>query len=308
MKKKNLILIILILISASCFAQQDAQYTQYMYNTLSVNPAYAGTKDLLSVVGLHRSQWVGLDGAPSTQTLSINSPISEQIGVGFSVVNDKIGPSSETYIDLDFSYSIKVNKQVDLAFGLKAGLNILDVNFDKLQGGDDQDYTFQNNIDNRVMPNVGVGLYLYSDHYYLGLSAPDLLETDHYNELDSSGESFLAKEKIHAYLMGGYVWDLNHELKFKPAFLLKGVSGSPLQVDISSNFMYQEKFILGAAYRWDAAVSLLAGFQVTDRIMLGYSYDFDTTELRTYNSGSHEIILRFEFLSRYNVDLSPRFF
>lgn len=306
--KNNFSLIILLFLSAACFGQQDAQYTQYMYNTLSVNPAYAGSNDFLSIVGLHRSQWVGLDGAPSTQTLSLNSPITEQIGGGLSIVNDKIGPASETYIDLDFSYSIKMNKKIDLAFGLKAGLNILDVNFEKLNGGDEDDYAFENNIDNRTMPNVGVGLYLYSDNFYLGLSAPDLLETDHYNELESNGESFLAKEQIHAYLIGGYVWDLNHALKFKPAFLLKGVSGSPLQVDISANFMYQEKFILGTAYRWDAAMSLLAGFQVTDQIMLGYSYDFDTTELRTYNSGSHELILRFEFLNRYNVDLSPRFF
>lgn len=306
--KHSFILVFIFLISIGVYSQQDAQYTQYMYNTSSVNPAYAGTSETLRFMGLHRSQWVGLDGAPTTQTLSINSPITGQLGGGLSIVNDQIGPSTETYIDLDFSYSIRLNEKTKLAFGLKAGLNILDVDFNKLEGGDQRDVMFENNIDNRVMPNVGVGAYLYGNNYYLGLSAPDLLETDHYDELYSSGQSFLAKEKIHAYLMGGYVWDLNYDLKFKPAFLLKGVEGSPLQVDLSANFLYQEKFIAGAAYRWDAAMSILTGFQITDQILVGYAYDFDTTELRKYNSGSHELILRFELKNRNKVDISPRFF
>lgn len=305
--KNKFILLFTILLTISAYSQQDAQYTQYMYNTLSVNPAYAGSKDIFSILGLYRSQWVGLDGAPTTQTLSLNSPIGKNMGGGISIVNDKIGPSSETYFDVDFSYAIKLKEDLKLSFGLKAGLNVLDVNFNKLEGGREPDNMFENNIDKRTMPNIGIGAYLYSDNYYLGLSAPDLLETDHYNEMNSNGESFLAKEKIHAYLMGGYVWDLNYDLKFKPAFLLKAVAGSPLQADISANFLYQEKFILGAAYRWDAAISAMAGFQITDQILLGYAYDFDTTQLRKYNSGSHELILRFEMLNHY-VDLSPRFF
>lgn len=193
--KNKFILLFTILLTISAYSQQDAQYTQYMYNTLSVNPAYAGSKDIFSILGLYRSQWVGLDGAPTTQTLSLNSPIGKNMGGGISIVNDKIGPSSETYFDVDFSYAIKLKEDLKLSFGLKAGLNVLDVNFNKLEGGREPDNMFENNIDKRTMPNIGIGAYLYSDNYYLGLSAPDLLETDHYNEMNSNGESFLAKEK-----------------------------------------------------------------------------------------------------------------
>lgn len=286
-------------------AQQDAQYTQYMYNTISVNPAYAGSRDVLSVVGLYRSQWVGLDGAPETQTLSIHAPVGNKVGLGLSIVNDEIGPSNETYIDVDFSYTLNVGATAKLALGIKAGANLLSVDYNKLTG--DEDVIFQDNIDNRFMPNVGIGAYWYDDKYYLGFSSPDLLETEHYDD-DEVAESYLAKERLHAYLMGGYVFDLDYNLKFKPAFLVKAVDGAPLQVDISVNFLINERFTLGAAYRWSAAVSGLAGFQISDQLMIGYAYDQETTELRKYNSGSHEIVLRFELFKNVGNTISPRFF
>ncbi len=303
---KNKILIVILVLG--CFfanAQQDAQYTQYMYNTISVNPAYAGTRGALNVVGLYRSQWVGLDGAPETKTLSIHSPFGKKVGLGLSIVNDEIGPSSETYIDIDFSYTLNVGVTSKLALGIKAGANLLSVDYNKLAG--DDDVIFQDNIDNRFMPNVGIGAYLYDDNYYLGLSSPDLLETEHYDD-DEVAESYLAKERLHAYLMGGYVFDLDYNLKFKPAFLVKAVDGAPLQVDISANFLFNEKFTIGAAYRWSAAVSGLAGFQISDQLMIGYAYDQETTELRRYNSGSHEIVLRFELFKNIGSTISPRFF
>ena len=303
---KNKILIVILVLG--CFyanAQQDAQYTQYMYNTISVNPAYAGTRGALNVVGLYRSQWVGLDGAPETKTLSIHSPVGKKVGLGLSIVNDEIGPSSETYIDIDFSYTLNVGVTSKLALGIKAGANLLSVDYNKLAG--DDDVIFQDNIDNRFMPNVGIGAYLYDDNYYLGLSSPDLLETEHYDD-DEVAESYLAKERLHAYLMGGYVFDLDYNLKFKPAFLVKAVDGAPLQVDISANFLFNEKFTIGAAYRWSAAVSGLAGFQISDQLMIGYAYDQETTELRRYNSGSHEIVLRFELFKNIGSTISPRFF
>ena len=286
-------------------AQQDAQYTQYMYNTISVNPAYAGSRDVLSVVGLYRSQWVGLDGAPETQTLSIHSPVGNKVGLGLSIVNDKIGPSNQTYLDVDFSYTLNVGTTAKLALGIKAGANLLNVDYNKLTGEDDM--IFQDNIDNRFMPNVGIGAYWYDDKYYLGLSSPDLLETEHYDD-DEVAESYLAKERLHAYLMGGYVFDLDYNLKFKPAFLVKAVDGAPLQVDISANFLFNEKFTIGAAYRWSVAVSGIAGFQISDQLMIGYAYDQETTELRRYNSGSHEIVLRFELFKNVGNTISPRFF
>ena len=306
--KKIIFLAFTGLLFTNMFGQQDAQYSQYMYNTVSVNPAYAVSKEYLSIVGLYRSQWVGLDGAPKTQTLSITSPLGKSLGGGLSIVNDQIGPANETYIDVDFAYSIRLNTQTQLAFGLKAGLNILDVNFDRLDGGDQPDQLFETNIDNRVMPNVGLGMYWYGENFYLGLSSPDLLETKHFDEEASAGESFLAKESVHAYLMGGYVLDLNPDFKFKPSFLLKVVQGAPLQVDMSANFLYREQITLGAAYRWDAAVSLLAGFQITEKILIGYAYDFETTPLKKYNSGSHELILKFDLLFREKAVISPRFF
>ena len=303
---KNKILIVMLLLAGFfASAQQDAQYTQYMYNTISVNPAYAGSRDVLSVVGLYRSQWVGLDGAPETQTLSIHSPVGNKVGLGLSIVNDKIGPSNQTYLDVDFSYTLNVGTTAKLALGIKAGANLLNVDYNKLTGEDDM--IFQDNIDNRFMPNVGIGAYWYDDKYYLGLSSPDLLETEHYDD-DEVAESYLAKERLHAYLMGGYVFDLDYNLKFKPAFLVKAVDGAPLQVDLSANFLFNEKFTIGAAYRWSAAVSGIAGFQISDQLMIGYAYDQETTELRRYNSGSHEIVLRFELFKNVGNTISPRFF
>lgn len=303
---KNKILIVMLLLAGFfASAQQDAQYTQYMYNTISVNPAYAGSRDVLSVVGLYRSQWVGLDGAPETQTLSIHSPVGNKVGLGLSIVNDKIGPSNQTYLDVDFSYTLNVGTTAKLALGIKAGANLLNVDYNKLTGEDDM--IFQDNIDNRFMPNVGIGAYWYDDKYYLGLSSPDLLETEHYDD-DEVAESYLAKERLHAYLMGGYVFDLDYNLKLKPAFLVKAVDGAPLQVDLSANFLFNEKFTIGAAYRWSAAVSGIAGFQISDQLMIGYAYDQETTELRRYNSGSHEIVLRFELFKNVGNTISPRFF
>jgi len=303
--KNKIVIVMLLLAGFFASAQQDAQYTQYMYNTISVNPAYAGSRDVLSVVGLYRSQWVGLDGAPETQTLSIHSPVGNKVGLGLSIVNDEIGPSNETYIDVDFSYTLNVGATAKLALGIKAGANLLSIDYNKLTG--DDDVIFQDNIDNRFMPNVGIGAYWYDDKYYLGLSSPDLLETEHYDD-DEVAESYLAKERLHAYLMGGYVFDLDYNLKFKPAFLVKAVDGAPLQVDISANFLFNEKFTIGAAYRWSAAVSGIAGFQISDQLMIGYAYDQETTELRRYNSGSHEIVLRFELFKNVGNTISPRFF
>jgi type IX secretion system PorP/SprF family membrane protein len=309
--KNKIAVFILMLVSMLTFAQQDAQYTQYMYNTQSVNPAYAGSRHVLSITGLHRSQWVGLEGAPRTQTFTANSPINNNVGLGVSIVNDKIGPATETYLDIDFSYTLRLNEETFLALGLKAGGNLLDVNLSALRSSGNPSFEprYQEDIDNKFSPNFGIGAYLYKENYYLGLSVPDLLETKHYDRSsDSDSQSFLASEKMHAYLIGGYVWDLNYDLKFKPAFLLKAVAGAPLQVDMSANMLINETFSLGAAYRWSAAISGLVGFQISRSLLVGYAYDFDTNGLSDYNSGSHEIFLRWEFMEKVGYDSSARFF
>ncbi len=297
-------------------AQQDAQYTQYMYNTISVNPAYAGSRGVMSIMGLHRSQWVGLDGAPRTQTLTINTPIgdSERIGLGVSIVNDEIGPTAETYFDIDFSYTIPTSDYGKLSFGLKAGGHLLNVDFQHLTQFNSNDNLFENNIDNKFSPNVGVGVYYHAERFYLGLSAPNLLETDHFDEnttdSNSSAISFLAEERLNYYLIAGHVFDLSNEVKFKPAILSKIVFGAPLQVDVSANFLLYDRLTLGVAYRWSAAISGMAGFQISDSMMIGFAYDRETTALgqTQFNDGSYEVMLRFELFKKYNRMLTPRFF
>ena len=285
------------------YAQQDAQYTQYMYNTINVNPAYAGSRGVTSIFGLHRTQWVGLDGAPTTNAFSINAPLGSNLGGGLSFVNDKIGPTNENTISADISYTIQTSETYKLSFGVKGTANLFNLDVSKLNPEQAGDPSLQN-LDNNFSPNVGAGVYFHSDKLYLGASVPNFFETKRYSDNDF----VVNKERMNFYFIGGYVFDVTQNLKFKPAFLTKVVEGAPLQVDVSGNFLINEKFVLGAAWRWSAAVSLMAGFQVSDGIYIGYGYDLETTRLRRFNSGSHEVFLRFELFKRENKIVSPRFF
>lgn len=293
----------MLLTSLGSYAQQDAQYTQYMYNTINVNPAYAGSRGVMSIFGLYRTQWVGLDGAPKTSSLSIHSPLGSNLGGGLSLVNDKLGPTQENTLSADLSYTIQTSEVYKLSFGVKGTANFFNLDPTKLNPKNSNDPSLQN-FHNSFSPNVGAGIYFHSDQLYLGLSAPNLLETNRYNDNDV----VVNKEKMNLYLIGGYVFDLSPSLKFKPAFLLKEVSGAPLQLDVSGNFLFNEKFVLGLAWRWSAAASAMAGFQVSEGMYIGYGYDLETTKLNNYNSGSHEIFLRFELSNKQNRIVSPRFF
>ena len=301
---------VFLLVFLSGYGQQDAQFTQYMYNTININPGYAGSREAMSVFALHRTQWVGLDGAPVTNTASVNTPINDSnLGLGVSIMNDRIGPSDENNIAIDFSYTINTSERYKLSFGLKASANLLNVDFNKLNQYDQNDYTFDTNIDNKFSPNIGLGFYLHSDNAYVGLSAPYLLETKHFDRYAATGaNSHVAKEKINLYLIAGHVFDLSYNVKFKPSLLTKYVQGAPLQVDLSTNFMFNDKFVAGLAYRWSAAVSAMVGFQASDSWFIGYGYDLETTRLSNYNSGSHEIFLRYELFNKYTKIISPRFF
>ena len=302
--RTKILIFALMLTCYSGFAQQDAQYTQYMYNTININPAYAGSRGVMSVFGLHRTQWVGLDGAPTTNTFSLNTPINNSnLGVGFSLVNDRIGPTSDNTISADISYTVTMNEAYKLSFGVKASGNIFNLDTDKLDPAQANDPNLQN-FNNEFSPNFGAGVYLHSDKLYLGLSVPNFLQDSKYND----NEVAVFQERMNFYFIGGYVFDVSPSIKFKPAVLTKMVAGSPLQVDASANFLFFDKFMLGGAYRWDAAVSALAGFQVTDGLFIGYSYDMETTNLRRYNSGSHEVFLRFELFNKVSKMVSPRFF
>ncbi|WP_264564042.1 type IX secretion system membrane protein PorP/SprF [Flavobacterium sp. N3904] len=302
--KTKLFSIVIMFTAFVSFAQQDAQYTQYMYNTINVNPAYAGSRGALSIFALHRAQWVGLDGAPVSNTVSVNTPFNNSnLGLGVSLINDEIGPSTDNSISTDISYTIPVSESYKLSFGIKGTINIFNIDINKLNPVDQTDPQFQN-FDNDVSPNIGAGLYLHSQKAYLGFSVPNFIETDAYNDNDVA----IYKEKINYYLIGGYVFDLNSSIKFKPTFLTKMTEGAPLQVDISGNFLFNEKFMVGVAYRWSASLSAMVGFQITDAFYVGYAYDFETTELNNYNNGSHEIFIRYEIFKKNSKIITPRFF
>ena len=302
--KKKILYLVLLVCGLSGFAQQDAQYTQYMYNTININPAYAGSRGVMSIFGLYRTQWVGLDGAPDTGSFSFNTPIeNSNIGVGASVVTDRIGPTAEHVFSADVSYTVPTSDTYKLSFGVKGSANLFNLDRSKLNPQNPADLALAE-IRNDFSPNVGAGVYFHGDKLYLGASVPNILETKRYAENDRA----VYKERLNAYFIGGYVFDLSPNLKFKPAFLTKVVQGAPLQVDLTGNFLIAEKFVLGAAWRWDAAVSALAGFQITPGLFMGYAYDAETTKIRQFNSGSHEIFLRFELFSKPEKVISPRFF
>ena len=285
------------------YAQQDAQFTQYMYNTININPAYAGSRGALSIFALHRTQWVGLDGAPVTNAASVNTPLNQSnLGLGVSIINDKIGPTTENTIAADLSYTVPTSETFKLSFGIKATANIFNLDVNRLNPVDDDPSL--RDFNNKFTPNFGAGVYLHSDKAYVGFSVPNFIESNRYDD----NEVAIFKEKINYYLIAGYVFDLNTSVKFKPALLTKIVEGAPLQADVSGNFMFNDKFVVGLAYRWSAAVSAMVGFQVTDGMYIGYGYDHETTRLNNYNSGSHEIFLRYEIFKNNDKIITPRFF
>ena len=303
LKLKIVFGLMLVLALQNSNAQQDPQYTDYMFNTLTVNSAYAGSRGHLTVTGLHRTQWVGLDGAPETQSFSVESPVGKNVGLGVVLVNDRLGPSDEFYLDANFSYTINLNNDSRLSFGVKGGGRLL--NIDWTRGTfQEQENVFQQNIENKFLPTVGAGVYWHSNNSYVGLSVPNFLTDQHYDGVQNA----VAAERLHYFLIAGKVFDLSPRIKFKPAFLGKFVVGAPIIADLSANFMFDDALRLGVAYRWDDSVSGLIGLQVGPKLMIGYAYDATTTNLRNFNSGTHEIMLRFELRSREKQLKSPRFF
>lgn len=281
------------------FGQQDPQYTQYMYNMNVLNPAYAGSKGITSIGLLGRTQWVGVEGAPRTVTLSMHSPIGRAVGIGLSVIHDEIGPVKEDNIYADFSYTIFTSSTGRLAFGLKAGVTFMDVRELEMVDPDPLNIPIH-----KTSPNFGAGVYYYTDKFYVGLSAPNFLETKHLEK--EGGVVSTASDKMHYFLTSGYVFDIADNLKLKPSTMIKATAGAPISVDLSLNLVVDEKVELGLSHRFDDSISALVGFQVNDDFRVGYAYDYTTTRFGNFNSGSHEIMLLFDF-NRKNVK-SPRFF
>jgi type IX secretion system PorP/SprF family membrane protein len=301
--KINIIAIVLFS-SYSAMSQQLPQFTQYMYNTISINPAYAGSRETLSLVGLHRSQWIGLDGGPTTQTFSIHAPTrNEKVGLGLSFINDELGFENFTYIYGDFSYTINLGEKTKLAFGLKGGFTSYSID-QELRAANPNDPAIYG-IENRWNPNIGLGTYLHTNKWYFGLSAPRVLTTDLNGE-----DNVQALERISYYLTGGYVFDMSKTVKFKPAFLVKATNGAPLSYDLTANFLFNEKLWLGAAYRLNestGALGALFDFQVSKQLRVGYAYEHPISDIRPYANGTHEILLMFEVFKSKRVK-SPRYF
>jgi len=306
MKRVTIILGTLAILSINfIYSQQDPQYTQYMYNMHIVNPAYAGSEGTLNIGLLHRTQWVGLDGAPKTTVAAINAPIKKNIGLGLSVFADEIGPVKEQNAFVDVSYTIQTSDYGNLAFGLKGGFTFLDAQLSTLDLGDDiPDDVFDNDI-NDSYANFGAGAFYYTDHFYAGLSMPNMLNQFHLNR--KGGVISSASEKMHYYLTSGYVFEMNDNLKLKPSVLLKGVEGAPLSIDLAGNVLINNKFELGVSWRIDDSLNALMNVEVANGFRIGYAYDYTLSNLGDFNSGSHEVILLITISNSRN-GLSPRFF
>jgi type IX secretion system PorP/SprF family membrane protein len=304
MKKLSLLVLLIAMLSTEfTTAQQDPQYTQYMYNMNVVNPAYAGSKEGLSATALYRNQWSGFDGAPETFTFSIHSPFGDKVGLGLSAIRDELGPVSETNVYADFSYTLEVGGNTKVALGIKAGATFHDVGLVDLELQDPNDPFFSQDISN-TYPNVGAGAFLYGDNFYVGLSVPNLLNSVH---LDENGLKY-GSETNHYFATAGYVFQVSENVKLKPSAMVKSAFDAPLSFDANLNALFFEKFELGASYRLDDSFSGLVGFQVTDNIRVGYAYDYVTSDLDAVANASHEVIVTFDLFFNKRTLRSPRYF
>ncbi|MFA9190724.1 type IX secretion system membrane protein PorP/SprF [Flavobacterium sp. FZUC8N2.13] len=310
--KKIILYISFLFLVIKVSAQQDPEYTHYMYNMNIVNPAYAtGTQAMLDLGILYRSQWAGAIGAPKTFNFFGHTALSKKVEMGLSIISDDIGDGAlkEDNFNADFAYVLDVSSKAKLSFGLKAGFTSFKTNFNGFQfesGDSSTDEAFSDNR-NTIFPNIGVGAYYFTDNYYLGLSAPSLFSSKHIEE--RAGINAFGSEQIHMFFTGGYVFNLSDTFKLKPAFMTKIVPGSAVSLDLSANVLFNEKFELGAAYRWNDAVSALMSIKVSPSINVGYAYDYTTSNFGQFNSGTHEVFVLFNLdLLGKGYDKSPRFF
>ena len=301
--KKLIYTIFIFLLGYQLYAQQDPQYTQYMYNMNVINPAYAGSTETVSIGALYRSQWVGLEGAPNTGTLSIHSPIGNRVGLGFSLINDEIGPVNETNAYVDFSYTLPLGA-TKLAFGLKAGAtfhNIGLVNLDLIDSGD---LFFSENVD-ELTPNVGAGVYFYKPNkYYISASMPNILNGTH---LDLNGRK-IGSETEHFFAAAGYVFDLSENFKLKPHALAKLAFDAPVSYDVNLNLFMYNVVEIGAGYRLEDSFSGMINFMVSPNLRIGYAYDSIQSDLDVVTNSSHEIFINFDIFLPKKVSRSPRYF
>ena len=304
--KNRIIQVVILFIGVVAFAQQDPHYTQYMYNMSVMNPAYAGSKENLSLGLLYRKQWVEIEDAPTTATFFGHTPVGKNVGMGLSVISDKIGPVEENNVYADFSYTLNLGGEHKLAFGLKTGLTLHKVSlFDDVNSTlpDAGDPAFSENTSNSYF-NIGSGLFYYTNKYYLGFSVPNMIKSKH---LDFNGREF-GSEVSHYFVTGGYVFDINQNVKFKPFFMMKSAFEAPTSWDLSANFLFNEKFEIGGTYRLEDSFGAMVNYAITPNIKLGYAYDHIVSDLNVTTPSSHEIILLFDLNFPKKVSSSPRFF
>lgn len=295
----------LLLLAAPARAQQDPLYSQYMFNTLAFNPGYAGSADVMTVMALSRHQWVGFAGAPTTQTLVAHTPLPKQnLGLGFTLMSDKIGPYQQTGVFTDIAYRMRTGERSRLALGLKGGFNILQADMASLTSVEVD--PANRNLQGQFLPNFGFGMFWHSDRHYVGLSIPKLLS----NEINAVTENVIttAQEARHYFLIAGYVMDLNVDLKFRPSIMFRVVEGAPASLDLNANFLLRERVWFGGMYRWDNSIGLLAQYQITDQFRAGYAFDLTTNRLGAYNAGTHELMVNYDLNFSKGRTVTPRYF
>ena len=302
--KKTILVILILLIASKINAQQDPQYTQYMYNMNVINPAYAGSSDATSIGVLYRDQWEGLEGAPKTGTMNVHFPAGKNVGIGFSAISDEIGPVNETNLYVDFSYTLNLAKDNRLAFGIKAGGTFHDIGLVDLSLIDPNDPFFANDI-NENTPNFGAGVYFYKPNkYYVSFSIPNILESVHLDNNDFN----IGSETRHMFAAAGYVFDINEDFKLKPHTFMKYAANTPVSFDINTNLFMYDFVELGIGYRTDDSITGMINFLVSPSIRIGYAYDSIQSELNFLTNASHEIFINFDINFKSKVSRSPRYF
>mgnify|MGYP006169530979 CR=1 FL=1 len=311
MKKLYLVALAVIATAMDLQAQQDPHYTQYMYNMSVMNPAYAGSKESLSMGLLYRKQWVEIEDAPTTASFFGHAPVGRNVGMGLSVISDKIGPVEENNLYGDFSYTINMGGESKLAFGLKAGATFQKIGLlsDIGNGYTQQpgDFAFDENSNN-IKLNIGSGLFFYTNKFYAAFSVPNMLKSKHLDITRNGQELNFGSETLHYFLTSGYVFDLSANTKFKPSAMLKSAFDAPTSLDCSANFLFFEKYEIGATYRLDDSFGAMVNFAVTPSIRIGYAYDHVISDIKGTAPSSHEFMLLFDLNLSKKVSVSPRFF
>ena len=303
---KKLFIVIFLIAGAGAYAQQNAMFSQYMFNKLVINPAYAGSREVLTFDLLNRYQWVGIEGAPRTLTFSGHAPLKNaNMGLGFYAYSDVLGPSSDQGFMGTYAYRIKMNYGT-LAFGLHAGFSHIAIDWNKLDM-DDPAVTLQGQGKTKFTPDASFGVFYSTNRFYGGVSSTQLLQNE-YGMTVNNGSSTYSKLMRHFFVMGGYAHPINESVIFRPSFLLKFVDNAPMQFELDANFLFKNTIWLGAAYRSKEALVLLTELNIGHNLRIGYSYDIWFNDLMTYNKGSHEIHIGFDINLMKGRMLNPRYF